>query len=339
MTWSPTPYIKAGIELDRLTVEGIRVNASHGVLETERASGQVFLADVVAHVQARAAAATDDLSKTVNYSQIADRAAEVLGGDPSRLIETVAEHIARAILDMDGVYCVDVRVHKPQAPLHVEFSDVTVAIRRDLRTGGLWADKRIGSSAGLSDDPLSFDGDVPVHDQFDQRPVKPVPALIALGGNVGDVEATMREAVAALDRIPGIQVVSTSALVRSKPVGGPPQDDYLNAVVRVHTAMSPRELLGACQGIEIVHGRERSEPNGPRTIDLDLIDFDGAEGATDDLTLPHPRAHERGFVLVPWAHMEPQAQLPGVGPIAEPARTMTTNLTLVADPWPARDGS
>ncbi len=62
---------------------------------------------------------------------------------------------------MDGVYCVDVRVHKPQAPLHVEFKDVSVTIRRDVRTGGLWADKRIGSSAGMPDDPLAFDAQPP----------------------------------------------------------------------------------------------------------------------------------------------------------------------------------
>lgn len=335
MTWMSTPYMRAGIELDRLAVEGIRVTGRHGVLESERESGQVFKADVVAHVSTRAAAMGDNLDKTVNYSDIADRAAEVLAGDPAMLIETVAEHIALAVLEFDGVYCVDVRVHKPQAPLHVEFKDVSVTIRRDVRTGGLWADKRIGSSAGMPDDPLAFDAQPPLTDQFDQRPLRAVPVLLALGGNIGDVEQTLREVVGELQRIPGIAVISTSALVRSAPAGGPPQDDYLNAVVRIESEMSPRELLGACQGLEIVHDRERTEVNGPRTLDVDIIDFDGAVGETDDLTLPHPRAKDRAFVLVPWAHMEPDAVLAGVGSVASLARTMTPSVTLVADPWPA----
>ena len=335
MTWTSGPYLRAGIELDRISVEGIRVTGHHGVLETERSSGQVFLADVVVHVSTRAAAARDDLSKTVNYSDIADKAAAVLGGDPSYLIEAVAEHVALAVLEMEGVYCVDVRIHKPQAPLHVEFKDVTVAIRRDIRTGGLWADKRIGSSAGMPDDPLDLVAQAPVRDQFDQRPVRAVPVLLALGGNVGDVEPTLRAAVDDLSRITGIDVVATSALVASAAAGGPPQPDYLNAVVRISTILSPREVLGACQGIEMVHGRERLEPNGPRTLDIDIIDFDGAEATAADLTLPHPRAHERAFVLVPWAYMEPDATLPGAGAITPLASAVQTMISVVANPWPA----
>ncbi|NYI40470.1 2-amino-4-hydroxy-6-hydroxymethyldihydropteridine diphosphokinase [Demequina lutea] len=335
MTWTSGPYMRAGIELDRISVEGIRVTAHHGVLDTERSTGQVFFADVVAHVSTRAAAAKDDLSKAVDYSEIADRAAAVLGGDPSYLIETVAEHVALAVLDMDGVYCVEVRVHKPQAPLHVEFKDVTVAIRRDVRTGGLWADKRIGSSAGMPDDPLDLFAQAPVRDQFDQRPVRAVPALLALGGNIGDVEPTLRAAVDDLSRITGIDVIATSPLYASTPVGGPPQPNYLNAVVRIRTILSPREVLGACQGIEMVHGRERQEANGPRTLDIDIIDFDGAEATASDLTLPHPRAHERAFVLVPWYHLEPDATLPGAGPIAPLASAVHTTVSVVANPWPS----
>ena len=335
MTWTSGPYVRAGIELDRIAVEGIRVTGYHGVLENERSTGQVFLADVVAHVSTRAAAASDDVFKTVNYSDIADRAAAVLGGGPSNLIETVAEHVALAVLDMEGVYCVDVRVHKPQAPLHVEFKDVTVTIRRDIRTGGLWADKRIGSSAGMPDDPLDLVAQAPVRDQFDHRPVREVPVLLALGGNIGDVEPTLRAAVDALTRITGIDVIATSPLYASAPVGGPPQPNVLTAVVRISTILSPREVLLACQGIEMVHGRERHEVNGPRTLDIDIIDFDGAQGSTTDLTLPHPRAHERAFVVVPWARIEPNAALPGAGPIAPLAFAGQTMVSEVANPWPA----
>ena len=334
MTWTSTPYLRAGIELDRIAVEGIRVTGYHGVQPNERETGQLFLADVIAHVSTRAAASRDDLSRTVNYSDIADRTAEVLGGDPADLIETVAEHVARAILDMDGVDCVDVRIHKPQAPLHVEFRDVTVTIRRDVRTGGLWADKRIGSSAGSPDDPLMFGVQPTAKDPFDHRPDQPAPVLLALGGNLGDVEATLRQTVTELERMHGIEVLATSALVGSAPAGGPPQPDYLNAVVRINSTMSPRELLAACHGLEIVHDRVRAERNGPRTLDIDIIDFDGIRGEAADLTLPHPRASGRAFVMVPWFQMEPDGVLAGFGPIAAAARAMGDDVALMANPWP-----
>lgn len=337
MNLPAAPYVKDGVELDQIAVEGIRVNGRHGVLASEQETGQVFLADVVAHVSTRTAAANDDLTKTVNYSAMADRAAEILAGDPSQLIETVAEHIAHAVLEMDGVHCVDVAVHKPQAPLHVEFKDVVVRIRRDLRTGGMWADKRIGSSAGMADDPLAPGGAGPTRDGLDTRPDQPVPAVIALGGNVGNVEETLRLAVHDLHRVTGIEVRATSPLMRTAPVGGPPQDDFLNAVVRVHTALAPRELLGACQGIEIVYGRERTEVNGPRTIDIDVIAYDDVVADSGDLQLPHPRAHQRTFVLVPWMAMEPDAVLPGPhgGRVTELASALgAEGIEVVANPWP-----
>jgi dihydroneopterin aldolase/2-amino-4-hydroxy-6-hydroxymethyldihydropteridine diphosphokinase len=336
MTMSVSPYVKSGVELDQIIVEGIRVQGFHGVLPTERETGQLFIADVVAHVSTRHAAATDNLSRTVNYSDLADAVAEVLAGDPNDLIETVAEHCARAVLEFEGVECVDIALHKPQAPLHVEFADVVVRIRRDLRSGALWADKRIGSSAGMSDDPLVAPSIG--KDAFDERPNQPVQAWIALGGNLGHVEATLRAAVWALDRINSVHVLATSALVKSAAVGGPEQPDYLNAVVRIETALAPRELLAACQGIEVVHGRERTVENGPRTIDVDILAFDDLVGESIDLVLPHPRAHERAFVLVPMADVDATATLPGpnggiVGDLV--SKVDASSVTVVSKPWPS----
>lgn len=333
MTVHTRPYVKDGIELDQIAVQGIRVTGYHGVLDTER-EGQVFYADIVAHVNSRTAAARDDVAHTVNYSDMADRAAEVLAGKPAQLIESVAERIARAVLDMDGVECVDVTVHKPHAPLHVEFKDVSVAIRRDLSDGSLWADKRIGSSAGQSDDPLDI-GVNPVRDIMDVRPVQPVGAVIAMGGNVGDVEATFRAALTELDRVTGIRVLNVSPLVRTAPEGGVDQPDYLNAVMRVQTSLSPRELLGACNGVEVLHGRDRSVPGAARTLDLDIVSYDGVIGETHDLTLPHPRAHLRGFVMIPWSHMEPGAVLEPYGPVVDIARQAGLDgVRMVSTQWP-----
>ncbi|WP_062292669.1 2-amino-4-hydroxy-6-hydroxymethyldihydropteridine diphosphokinase [Demequina phytophila] len=330
-----SPYLKDGVELDQIIVQGIRVTAFHGVYQPEKESGQLFLADVVAHVSTRSAASKDDLAKTVNYSDIADRAAEVLGGDPNDLLETVAEHIARAILEMEGVHCVDVVVHKPQAPLHVEFRDVMVKIRRDLRSGALWADKRIGSSAGLSGDP--FAPRVHSDDPADNPPVQPVVAYLALGGNVGDVDTTFREALWELHRIPGIMVQRASSLFRTRPVGGPDQDDFLNAVVEIMTAMAPRELLAACQGIEVLHGRERHVENGPRTLDLDILAYGDRAFAAEDLVVPHPRATERAFVLQPWATLAPHYDVPGAGTVESLATAVgTEGVELVQAQWPAQ---
>lgn len=333
MTVHMRPYIKDDIELDQIAVQGIRVTGYHGVLETER-EGQVFFADIVAHVNSRTAASRDDVAHTVNYSDMADRAAEVLAGAPNQLIESVAEQIARTLLEMEGVECVDVTVHKPHAPLHVEFKDVSITIRRDLSDGSLWADKRIGSSAGESDDPHDI-GANPVRDAMDVRPPQPVGAVIALGGNLGDVEPTFRAALAELHRVTGIQVQSVSPLVRTAPEGGTDQPDYLNAVARVQTSLSPRELLGACNGIEVLHGRDRSVPGSARTLDLDIISYDGVSGVTADLTLPHPRAHQRGFVMLPWSHMEPDVVFEPHGPVVDLARQAGLDgVRMVSAQWP-----
>ncbi len=332
-TPTATPYIKDGIELDQIIVQGIRMTGFHGVNRSEKESGQLFLADVVAHVSTRGAASRDELARTVNYSEIADRAAEVLGGDPADLLETVAEHIARSVLELEGVHCVDVTVHKPQAPLHVEFRDVMVKIRRDLKSGALWADKRIGSSAGASRDP--FAPAPRSADAADNPPVQPVTAYLALGGNIGDVDATFREALWELHRIPGIAVKRASSLFRTHPVGGPEQEDFLNAVVEVMTALAPRELLAACQGVEVLHGRERLIENGPRTLDLDIVSYDDVRLSADDLELPHPRAAERGFVLQPWATLAPGYVIPGVGRVGDLAAAVGDDgVELVARQWP-----
>jgi len=225
-------------------------------------------------------------------------------------------------------------VHKPHAPLHVEFKDVTVTIRRDLSDGSLWADKRIGSSAGESDDPLDI-GANPVRDPMDVRPLQPVGAVIALGGNLGDVEGTFRAALSDLHRVTGIEVQAASPLVRTAAEGGVDQPDYLNAVVRVQTALSPRELLGACNGVEVLHARDRSVPGSARTLDLDIVSYDGVTGETSDLTLPHPRAHLRNFVLLPWSHMEPDASLEPHGRVVDLARqTGLDGIRMVSADWP-----
>ncbi len=343
MTVSVTPYFRHNVQLDAIVVEGIRAMGNHGVEESERDAGQLFLADVVVHLDTRSAARSDDLNKTVNYATVADVAGAILAGDPAELIEAVADRIALEVLKLDSVHAVDVTVHKPQAPLAIEFKDVTVTIRRDIVHGDLWSDLRIGSSAGLADDPMSPDAVGDPRDALDEHPVQPVSVLLAIGGNQGDTEYTLARAIYDLDRIPGIEVVANSPLVTTRPVGGPEQPDFHNAVLRINTALSPRGLLHVCQGIEVVHGRQRQLENGPRTLDIDIIDYANKVAKTEDLVLPHPRAFQRAFVLMPWAAMEPAAELvPGKGrgasrggKVADLAGAAEDagGITVAANPW------
>jgi dihydroneopterin aldolase/2-amino-4-hydroxy-6-hydroxymethyldihydropteridine diphosphokinase len=316
MSVSVTPYVRHGKTLDSIVLEGIRATGFHGVHPSERSAGQLFVADVVVHLDTRLAARSDKLARTVDYSVVADQVAAVLAGEPLNLLEAVAERIAGAVLEHDLVVAVDVTVHKPQAPLAIEFGDVGVTLRRDIYRGDLWSDKRIGSSAGLPDDPRLPEAVPEPQDALDHAPAQPVPVLLAVGGNVGDTEHILAQAIVDLDRIAGVRVLAVSPHVVSKPVGGPEQPDFHNAVVRAETALSPRALLNICQGIEMVHGRERSVENGPRTLDIDIIQFADVAEQAEDLVIPHPRAHQRAFVLAPWAAMEPDAALPE-GRVAE----------------------
>ncbi|ADG73542.1 2-amino-4-hydroxy-6-hydroxymethyldihydropteridin epyrophosphokinase [Cellulomonas flavigena DSM 20109] len=161
-----------------------------------------------------------------------------------------------------------------------------------------------------------------VLDALDEPPAQPVRAVLALGSNIGPAQETLRQAVADIAATPGVEVVAVSPLARTAAVG-PEQPDFLNAVVLARTTLSPRDLLRAAHAVEDRHGRERHERWGPRTLDVDVIVHGDTLAVTDDLELPHPRAHERAFVLQPWAQIDPEAQLPGLGggPVAQLAAT------------------
>ncbi len=140
----------------------------------------------------------------------------------------------------------------------------------------------------------------------------------ALGANLGDRSATLRAAVAALAATPGLRVVALSPLYETDPVGGPPgQPAYLNAVLVADSSLLPSDLLARAHAVEAEHGRERTEHWGARTLDIDLLAVGGRTAATPELMLPHPRAHLRAFVLVPWADVDPGFEVPGLGTVAD----------------------
>jgi 2-amino-4-hydroxy-6-hydroxymethyldihydropteridine diphosphokinase len=137
-------------------------------------------------------------------------------------------------------------------------------------------------------------------------------AFVALGSNLGERERNLERALAALGRR-GVPTLRRSSLYLTEPVGGPPQDDFLNAVAEVATDLAPEELLEACLAVEREMGRVRAERNGPRLIDLDLLLVGSAVRQGPRLVLPHPRMAERRFVLVPLCEIAPQALHPGLG--------------------------
>ncbi|HEY7659245.1 MAG TPA: 2-amino-4-hydroxy-6-hydroxymethyldihydropteridine diphosphokinase [Actinomycetota bacterium] len=135
-------------------------------------------------------------------------------------------------------------------------------------------------------------------------------AFLALGSNLGDRLEHLRSAVGALEATTGVSVVRSSRVYETDPVG-PPQPAYLNAVVEVETDLEPRGLLEACLAVESALGRVRGERWGPRTIDVDILVFDERTIDEPGLVVPHPRMHERGFVLVPLGELEADPMLPG----------------------------
>ncbi len=146
-------------------------------------------------------------------------------------------------------------------------------------------------------------------------------AYVGLGANLGDARAALASAFEALAALPGTEVLRRSSIWRSAPIdsSGP---DYLNAVAELRTALAPLELLHALQAIERAHGRERPYRNAPRTLDLDLLMHDACVLATPELTLPHPRAHERAFVLAPLAELAPDLIIPGRDTVAATLATV-----------------
>lgn len=139
-------------------------------------------------------------------------------------------------------------------------------------------------------------------------------AHVGLGANLGDAAATLRAALQALAALPGCRLQSVSSLYRSAPVdaSGP---DFLNAVAALHTRLTPTGLLDALQAIEQRFGRQRPYPNAPRTLDLDLLLLGDMVLQTPRLTLPHPRLHQRAFVLQPLLELAPGLHAPGLGPL------------------------
>lgn len=142
-------------------------------------------------------------------------------------------------------------------------------------------------------------------------------AYVGIGANLDDPAERVRGAFSSLADLPGTRIVKRSSLYRTEPRGYRGQPDFVNAVAELDTRLAPTELLAGLQQIEASAGRRRSFPNAPRTLDLDLLLYGARRIDEPGLVVPHPRMHERAFVLVPLLEISPDAEIPGAGPARE----------------------
>ena len=334
-----------------IALKGLGALANHGVYDFERDRNQRFSADIVMWVET--AGATDDIAATVSYADIADEAMAVLTGTAVDLIETLAETIAARVMGHEGVVGTEVTVHKPDAPIDHPFADVSVTVRAgqtdamplslslkgiyeaedgSVLTGEIEAyghaqapspaeqeqrevlpSRRAAHAANAAQEQHEEDASRPAH-------LRSRRVVLAIGGNLGDVPVTLMHTVEALSYMEGFQIDDVSPIMRTKPVLAPgqaPQPDYWNAVVVGSAIATPDELFAQTSRIERELGRERHERWGARTVDIDIIQIEGLASSDPVLTLPHPRAKERAFVLAPWLLCDPDAILEGVGRVSD----------------------
>ncbi|CCI54153.1 2-amino-4-hydroxy-6-hydroxymethyldihydropteridine diphosphokinase [Nostocoides jenkinsii] len=276
---------------DRIELTGLRATGYHGVFDFEKRDGQEFVVDLIVRADLRAAGASDDLADTIHYGELAEAVHARITGPAFDLIEALADAIAADTLRDPRIEAVEVTVHKPGAPIARTFADVSVTVCR----------------------------------------ARSIPIVIALGSNLGDRAATLASAIRELRDLPGVTVDAVSPAVETDPIGGPEQADYLNAVLVGRTALTAPQLLSELHRIEAHHGRIRTVRWGERTLDLDLIQYGEPAGPdelrSDDLALqvPHPRAAERAFVVLPWLAADPTARIrvgDSVIPLQEHAATL-----------------
>jgi len=258
---------------DKITIKGLEVFANHGVYPEENRLGQKFVVNAVLYVDTRAAGLSDDLDLSVNYGTVCHQITDFLTANTYKLIERVAEELARHILINNPlVHEIDVEIEKPGAPIGLPLETVSVKIHRG------WHD-----------------------------------VAIALGSNMGDSKKFLDEAVEKVGQLPDTKVIKVATYITTKPYGGVEQDDFLNSAMTIRTMLTPTELLDRLHDIEREAGRERIIHWGPRTLDLDILLYDDLVMDTEDLTIPHIEMHLRDFVLKPLAEIAPWLRHPVYG--------------------------
>ena len=256
--------------MDKINIRNLEVFARHGVLPGEKVTGQKFLISASLYMYLRNAGMTDDLSKTIDYSEICHVIKAFIEDNAFSLIETVAERLAEKLLMENlSLQKIWLEIKKPWAPVAVPLETVSVEIERSRHI-----------------------------------------AFIALGSNIGDKKGYLNFAVDELNKTGSCRILSVSNFITTAPYGYTQQDGFLNGCLEMETLLTPHELLRLLLEIENKAGRVRDLRWGPRTLDLDIIFYDDITISDSILRIPHVEAHKREFVLAPLCEVAPYLMHP-----------------------------
>lgn len=245
--------------MDKIRIENLEIFAKHGVFPEENFLGQKFVLSAVLHTDTRKAGLTDELSYSVHYGEVSHLIKKVVEENTWKLLETVAEATAKAILlSYPMVSQVDLTIKKPWAPIALPLDTVSVEISRGWHT-----------------------------------------VYLSAGSNLGERQQFLRAAVRLLQECSEIRNLKVSKLMETAPYGYTEQPAFLNGAIELETLFTPQELLIVIHKIEAELGRERVIHWGPRTIDLDIVFYDDEIVAESELIIPHIDMQNRLFVLEP----------------------------------------
>lgn len=256
--------------MDKIDIKDLEIFAKHGVLVEENILGQKFLVSATLFCDTRKAGKSDDINCSVNYAEVCKLIEKVMTKDTFNLIETAAESVAEEIL--------------------LEYNlvkEVTITV------------KKPSAPILMSLDTVSVTITRMRHK-----------AYISIGSNIGDSNKHLTDAVSEIDSDKYCKVTKCSDFIKTAPVGGVEQDDFLNGCIEVETLYTPYELLDFLHIVEKNHKRERKIHWGPRTLDLDIIFYDNTVMYEDDLIIPHIEAGNREFVLEPLLEIAPYVKNP-----------------------------
>lgn len=283
---------------DTIEINGLRAVAVVGALPHEREIPQPLRIDVALEVDLHDAGRSDELGDTVHYGLVAERIVDTVEESKDVLLERLVTRLADEVLSFDRVEAVQLTLTKLRPPIGVDAGTTAVRVRRTRAESEL-------------------------------PPRTAHRAYVALGSNLGDRESYLRSAVRQLGH-----VTAMSQVYETDPVGGPDdQGPFLNMVVEVETSLDPFALLRRCQRIEAEAMRQRVVHWGPRTLDVDIIQFDDVEMSAGELQIPHPRFAERRFVLEPLAQIAPERCPEGWDDSLEPGGIRRLG-PLLLDPGP-----
>ncbi|MCM1185692.1 MAG: 2-amino-4-hydroxy-6-hydroxymethyldihydropteridine diphosphokinase [Lachnoclostridium sp.] len=258
---------------DKIKIEELEIFAHHGVYPEEQEKGQLFYVNATLYGDTFPAGVTDELEFSTDYGEVCHFIAEWMQSHTYKLLEAVAEELAKAILcEFPLIEEVALEIRKPKAPIGLPFGSVSVQIHRGWHR-----------------------------------------VYLSVGSNMGDREAFIRNALETLDSKSHTKICKISELLTTKPYGGVEQEDFLNGAVEVKTLLSPKNLLAVLHELEQAAGRERTLRWGPRTLDLDILFYDKLVYEDDELVIPHIDLQNRYFVLKPLSEIAPNYRHPLTG--------------------------